>query len=347
MKKSASVVQVLTLCLSLTAAQGLLAQTPHPAATLADIAIYPRISASAIVISPEETDLSARITATVAEVLADVGAVVKKGDTLIRLDCSDYNLSAAMATAQLETAEANRTLAESRHGRSSQLLEQALTSKENADTTAANLAAAKAEVDRAQAALEITQLDKSRCQIVAPFSGTVSQRYVSRGQLAAAGTPLLQLINHQDLEVSAQISERDIHSFNPKTPFIFNGLARYPVTLKSRVQALDKKTRTQEIRLAFSADKPLAGSAGKIAWQSAVPHLGKQYLVSRDGVTGFFTVKDGAARFVALGDFFPEKDHPVNLPLDTVILTGNLKSLVDGAAVDAEIAAPDAKPQKD
>ena len=318
---------------------GLSAETVVTGAPYSRLAVFPRISAAAIVVSPDEADLSARITARVEKVMADVGATVSTGDTLVTLECDDYQLALRMARARLEAARAELKLAQNRHRRATELLQQQLTSEESADATAASLAAARAEQDRTEAALGIAELDRSRCDVTAPFDGTVTARYVSRGQLASAGDPLLRLVNHRHLEVAAQISEKDLHTFNADTEFTFNGLDRYPLKLARTVQALDRQTRTQEIRLVFGDRAPLPGSAGKVTWHSSQPHIPAAYLTVRDGITGYFAVEAGIARFVPLGDFLPEKAQPAAIPADTTVITEGIGRLEDGAPVSVEMDA--------
>lgn len=333
-----SIVHRVSLAALLLSSQWLFAADSVPAAMLADIVVYPKITAPATVISLEETDVSAQITAQVDTITADVGTAVQAGDLLLSLACDDYHLARDMAEAQLKSAQANLTLTKNRYQRMKQLLEQKLTSQEDLDSSLANQTAANADVSRAMAALTRAKLDVSRCGIHAPFEGVITQRYTSKGQLATSSSPLLRILNHKALEVSVKLSERDTNSFNQNTAFTFNGLQTYPVGLSRTVQALDGATRTQEIRLTFTAEQPLSGTAGKVSWRSSVPYIPAKYLQSRGGIAGLFTANDGSATFVPIGDFFPGKDFPTTLPMDTVIITGKLQLLRDGDSVTLDMA---------
>ena len=315
----------------------------HPASALSDIVVYPKITAPATVISLQETDLSAQITARVDSIHADVGTEAHAGDLLLSLECDDYTLARDMSEAQLKAAQANLTLTKNRYQRVNQLLQQKLTSQEDLDNSVANQTAATADVSYANAALARAKLDVSRCDVRAPFDGVITQRYASTGQLATSNTPLLRMINHRGLEVAAKLSERDTGTFNVNTDFIFNGLRAYPLSLTRTVTALDESTRTQEIRLNFSGEQPLPGASGKVSWNSSIPYLPAKYLQSRGGIAGVFSVSDNAAAFIPLGDFFPGKDYPVSLPLKTVIITGNLQNLNDGDPVTVDLA--DSQPE--
>ncbi|MCK9504735.1 MAG: efflux RND transporter periplasmic adaptor subunit [Porticoccaceae bacterium] len=304
-------------------------------APLAELVEYPRISASATVISLSDTDISARITAEVAEVIADTGSRVKKGELLLTLDCSDYELAVAIAQAQLDGAKANKVLAKNQYERSRQLLGRKLTSQQDVDATEAAYSGFAAAVRSAEAALKQTRVDASRCQIFAPFDAVVKARHVSKGQLAVPGTALLALIDGDNLEVSARVNELDGEKISPQTAFVFAGNRDYPLVLLRSVAAIDPVTRTQELRLGFSAEKPLPGTAGKVVWNSPVPHLPPRYLVNRNGATGFFIVKDARVSFVALDNAFPGKSQPVSLSLDTLVVTDSLGTVQDGDSISS------------
>ncbi|MGD9661102.1 MAG: efflux RND transporter periplasmic adaptor subunit [Porticoccaceae bacterium] len=301
---------------------------------LGELVDYPRVSASARVISLNDTDISARITAEVAEVITDTGTQVAKGELLLTLDCTDYELAVAIARAQLDAASANHVLAKSQYERSRQLLGRKLTSQQDVDATEAGFSATAAEVRIAEAALQQAKVDASRCRVFAPFDAVVRARHVSKGQLATPGTALLALIDRNNLEVAAQVSELDGEKISPQTAFVFAGSKDYPLVLERTVNAIDPVTRTREIRLSFSAEKPLPGTAGKVIWNSPVPHLPPQYLVNRNGATGFFIVRDDRIHFVPLDNAFPGKSQPVTLPLDTLVVTGSLGTVQEGDSID-------------
>ena len=342
MTSAPRIVHLIAAAVTVLTSLSLGAQTRVSVASFESVARYPRLSAPALVVSPQAADLSAQVTAQVAEIHADVGTEVAAGDLLVALDCRDYELSVAMAQARLKSTAARRDLAANQDRRASQLLKQKLTSEDSAETSAANLAAASGDHLSAKAALAQARLDQSRCDIRAPYPGTISARYVAEGQLASAGNALVRIVNHQDLEVAAQVSERDLESFTADTPFRFENLDTYPLALARKVQALDSQSRTQEVRLVFTGLRPLPGSAGKVTWPSAVAHLPKRHLAVRNGVTGYFTVDAGAARFVPVGRFFAERDYPLAIDGATAIITSPPSQLADGTPIAvADDAAED------
>ena len=73
------------------------------------------------------------------------------------------------------------------------------------------VAVAEAEVARARAALEAARLALSRCEIRAPFAGTVGRVHVRAGELVAPGQPLVTLGDLTALQVeTTDLDEVDV-----------------------------------------------------------------------------------------------------------------------------------------
>jgi multidrug efflux pump subunit AcrA (membrane-fusion protein) len=68
-----------------------------------------------------ETRLAFRVAGKIVERLVDVGALVRAGQPIARLDASDLALAAASAEAQVASAAAERELAAADHGRYKEL----------------------------------------------------------------------------------------------------------------------------------------------------------------------------------------------------------------------------------
>lgn len=297
------------------------------------VAIYPVETATATVLSLKETTVSSQLTALVSSVHYQVGHVVTEGETLLSLDCEDYWLALSMAEAQKDSAAAGEKLALSQRDRSMRLLNQKLTSQQDADDREAGYLQAAANNRLSEATLKRARLDASRCDIKAPFSGVITERYAHKGQLATPGTALYKMLSPTDLEVEADVSEQDAPQISMDTGVVFEGLKNYDLKLVRTVKAIDRATRTQKFRFEFTGDKPLPGTAGKIKWQSSTPHLPARFIVSYQGIPGYFVAEDGQANFKPLPGAFPGKSQPVEAPLDSLILIPPLGDIEDGASI--------------
>src|ERR1700741_4570266 len=104
-----------------------------------------------------EGDLSFRGPGKLVSRLADVGAVVKQGDTLATLDAQDYPNRLRSAEADVAAAEAALVEAKGAEGRLAKLLRDGWTPQANYDTALRNLRSAEAKLAAATASLDLAR----------------------------------------------------------------------------------------------------------------------------------------------------------------------------------------------
>lgn len=141
----------------------------------------------------ERATISARVAGQVVGLPVQVGAKVNKGALLVKLSAGEINARVRQAEVQLE--QARRNLA-----RESKLLEVNASTREMVRTLSERVQTSEAAFREAQTMLGYTE-------IKAPFSGTVTDKLVEVGDLAAPGVPLLKLENDTALEVVIPVPE--------------------------------------------------------------------------------------------------------------------------------------------
>lgn len=155
----------------------------------------------------QQANLSARITARVAEVLVDAGDRVEAGDVLLRLESDDLSARVRQQEQALASAQARVNEARLNFQRSEQLVLQGLLPEARLDEVRAQRDSAEAEFNRAREALSEARTSEGFSMIVAPFSGVVSRRAVFTGDTATPGMHLVSLYDPQTLRLEATISE--------------------------------------------------------------------------------------------------------------------------------------------
>lgn len=140
-----------------------------------------------------ETPLAFRIGGKVAARLVDVGATVKAGDVLAKLDPADSALSASAANAQLDLASAD--LARYRELRAKNFVSQAAL---DAKETSFKSAKAQAELARNQSDYTVLRAD---------HAGVVEAVAAEIGQVVAAGQTVVRVARSDALEVAVAIPE--------------------------------------------------------------------------------------------------------------------------------------------
>jgi RND family efflux transporter MFP subunit len=187
-----------------------------------------------------ETTVAAEVGGRVVEVAENftAGGFFRAGETLLRIDPSDYE--AALLQAEAELASAQSRLADERarseqarrdwqrlHGSDREPGELVLRLPQVAGAQAA-VQAAEAGVLRARRNLE-------RTRISLPFDGLVRAREVDLGQFVATGTPLAVVFAVDVAEVRLPLSDQDLAFLDLPAPGEIAATEPVPVALSGRV----------------------------------------------------------------------------------------------------------------
>lgn len=134
-----------------------------------------------------EAVIFARTSGYVKSWTADIGAKVKKGEVLARIDAPEVDEQLRQSEADLSVAEANLALSETTARRWQTLVTTSAVSHQAADEKIADARAKAAQVASARAnVLRLRQLIKFK-EVVAPFDGVITVRKVDVGTLVNAG----------------------------------------------------------------------------------------------------------------------------------------------------------------
>jgi membrane fusion protein (multidrug efflux system) len=137
------------------------------------------LTAVGSIIAVQGVTVSPEIAGTVSEITFESGAVVARGDLLVRLDTSSEQ-------AQLRAVEAQVELARLNAERTRQLRVNNTVSQSELDTAEATLKQAQGNADAIRALIE-------KKTIRAPFAGQLGIRLVNLGELLDAGKPIVSL----------------------------------------------------------------------------------------------------------------------------------------------------------
>ncbi len=271
-----------------------------------------------------EAVLGFRIGGKIVERLADVGAHVRKGQVLARLDAADTGLQESAAAAQYRLAE--EELKRYRELRDKGFVSQsALDAKE----TAVKAAAAQAGLARNQAAYT---------SLVSDRDGVVAATYAEAGQVVSAGQPVVRVAQQGEREVTISIPESRFASIRVGMPAEIELVAadsNAPIRLRGHVRELspaaDPGSRTFPVRVAFDSSDGRAalGMTARVRLDAVDSAAAKDgaYLVP---LTAIFQQGDQAAVWIVAAD------HSVSLRPVTVAAYRD-----DGALVSSGLAAGD------
>jgi RND family efflux transporter MFP subunit len=206
------------------------------------------VSATGTLAADDQIILGTKVIGRLGEISVDLGSRVKKGQSIARIDPSDYRLRVQQAEAALQQArvrlgltpsgdndkvdieqtatvrQAAAVLKEARlsHDRMVELWDRKLIARAELDTAVSQLAVADGryqdaieEVRNRQAVLvqrrselEIARQQLADTIIVSPFDGAVSERQAAVGQYLPAGAAVVTLVRTHPLRLRLAVPER-------------------------------------------------------------------------------------------------------------------------------------------
>jgi RND family efflux transporter MFP subunit len=247
-------------------------------------------------VARQQGDVATRVSGAVAKINVEVGDRVSKGDIIASLidDRLQWQRSLQRAevsnsTARVETSKARLTLLQKELKRISSLKKSPAFSQARLDdkeqqilVASSELVEAEANLRKARATLNLTDIDYKDAKIRAPFDGVVSQKHTSAGSYLNVGTKVVTLIDDRTLEIEADVPSSRILGLQSGTEVagIFGQDAAVMTTVRAIVPEENPQTRTRAVR--FSPILP-DGQEGLAANQSItlyLPHGAKKNVLS-------------------------------------------------------------------
>jgi RND family efflux transporter MFP subunit len=140
-----------------------------------------------------KAELAFRVPGTIQELPVKEGDRVEKGQLLVALDPTDYEIAVKNAQATFDRAEND-------YKRAQELVKDGFISRSDFD-------AKEAQFKNAQAVLEQSKQDLSYTKLTASFPATVAARYVQRFEEVQAKQPVLAVHDSAQLEVKVDVPE--------------------------------------------------------------------------------------------------------------------------------------------
>jgi multidrug efflux system membrane fusion protein len=322
---------LLLLALSLYCSIGLAEPVPVSVDRLGDLRVERELRAPATVVSANRAVVTSEVTALIETVLADVGASVKKGDVLIRLDNDNASLALAQARASLDALDAQIVQAEWRLTKAEDLLTRSFISDDELVGRKTDVAVLQANRQSQMVAVQIAELALARTRIRAPFDATVVQRQAQVGNFAQPGTQLLTLVQTDQREIDAELDPRYASSLPSVSTLRYVSLGRaFPIKLLRLSDVVETATRKLRARFSFSENAAPIGSSGEIAWTEINGVLPVTLIVQRGSALGVFAARNGKAEFIEIPGAQEGRPAVLDLPDDTSIVSRGHVRLQDG-----------------
>ncbi len=279
-----------------------------PSVTVMSVKIVrmaPKMALPGTVVARNDSHLASEVEGRVSWV-AEVGAAVKQGDVVAKIDSDVIGLQLASDRANVARLAAQLSYDRGQASRMQNLFTQQAISRSTRDQATSTRDMDIAALAQANATLKHSQYQFDHSQIRAPFAGRVVARLINAGEYATAGKDIVRLVEIDAMEISTQ-TPIDASHFLREGMQLTAMIQNKPVTATVRaiVPVGDIASRTVEVRLTIPAGSAYVGDAARVLVPSAQAHdvlaVPRDALVLREDNTYIFKVdKKGVAARVAV-----------------------------------------------
>jgi RND family efflux transporter MFP subunit len=215
---------------------------------------------SGTLVADRTAQIRAEVPGSVLQVFRDPGAVVAAGTSLAKIDdraISDVFLSARSG---LAAAEAAADLAARELARAEKLAAAgAIADRDLENARRANLVATTAMFD-ARARLAQAQKQVDATNVLTPYAGIVSERFVNPGDVVAPGAPLFVVVDPATMKLEAAIPAEQLATVRVGAPVRF-AVTGYPGrTFEGRIASINPAADPQTRQVRLSVRIPNAGN---------------------------------------------------------------------------------------
>jgi RND family efflux transporter MFP subunit len=332
---------------------GIVAFSARAADEKKPIAAAPKAALTVTVTQPQSASLPVRVAANgniaawqeasvgtesnglrLAQVLVNVGDVVKRGQVLatyapetVQADIAQMRAGLAEAEATLADAKANAQRARDLQA-SGALSAQQINQYFTAERTA------QARVEAQQAMAKVQQLRLAHTRVLAPDNGVISARSATVGAVLPAGQELFRMIRQGRLEWRAEVPSSDLAALKPGMSAIItppNATAAAPLkgTIRMVAPTVDPQTRNGLVYVDLPA--PGAAKAGMFARGEFEVGTGQGLTLPQSAVL----LRDGFSYVLRVGADSKVSETKVKVGRRV----GDRVEIVEGLAADVRVVA--------
>jgi membrane fusion protein (multidrug efflux system) len=174
-----------------------------------------------------EAVLRAQVSGSVLQTYADQGQAVNAGTVLARIDASGIQDAYTSARAGLVSARNAADVAAKDLARNEKLLAAGAIAERDIDQSRRASIAAQAALEDANSRLATAEKAYRSTTVTAPFSGVVSERPVSAGDVVQPGTALFTVVDPSSMRLEASVPAEQLASIRIGVPVNFT-VSGYP-----------------------------------------------------------------------------------------------------------------------
>lgn len=253
--------------------------------------------------SDNQANLSTIVMGTVTNIPVSVGENVEKGEVLARIKDDQILAQKSQLEANMVQAKANLNNTEKNYNRIKNLYaEESATSKEM-DDISTMYEIAKANMEALEARLNEVNEMLAYTTIRAPFDGIVARKFVSEGDMASPGHPLVAVADPSSIKITANVPEQWIGQIQEgeevNVTIESAGIFDAKAILSAVSEAGDPMSRQFAVEAVLSDIEEVnalkIGMFAQISMnldESETLFIPKEAIVKRGQLTGIYTLND-------------------------------------------------------
>jgi len=201
-------------------------------------------AATATLEANQQAQILARVSGVILAIPAEEGDRVREGDTLLRIEDQELKF-------RLKQAEAEAAKQRTKFERLQKMFESNLVSADEFET-------GKNDVQAAEAARDLAQLELSYTRVTAPFAGHIIRRLVDAGQNVSVGTPLFEIADLDKLLARVHVPAKEFRNIRTDQPVELH-LDSSPKVLEGRITLVSPVIESTSGTIKVTVEIPKVG----------------------------------------------------------------------------------------
>lgn len=203
-----------------------------------------------------ESNLAFQVAGKIVSRSVNLGDTVTAGQVLMTIDPKDVQQSVNASQAAVNSATSNFKLAQDMYARYAKLYSEGAVSEAMRDQYRTQYEAASATLAQAQAQLTANTNQLNYTRLVADHHGVVASVGAEVGQVVAAGTPVVSVVQSGNREIQIFVPEGRLNTIAPGMPCTVTFWALNNTVVNGNISEIspmaDQATKTYKVRVALS-----------------------------------------------------------------------------------------------